>query len=69
MITVAARETRHDDLPEPVGGLDIVNETIASLDLEIAIEDQRLKVAVLGIHLGKTQDAPFEPTKKKWALA
>jgi hypothetical protein len=68
MITLAPRESKHEDLPEQVGGIDVLNETIASLDLKIEVEDQRLKVYVQGIYIGKTQEAPFEGTQKKWSL-
>ena len=68
MITLAPKESKNQDLPEPVEGIDLTNETIASLDLKIEVEDKRLKVYVQGIYIGKTQDAPFEGTKKKWSL-
>ncbi len=69
MITVAPRQNRSEDLPVQVGGLDITNETIASIDLNIEVEGDRLKVSVQGVYLGKTQDAPFENTKKSWKLS
>ena len=68
MITLAPRESKHEDLPEPVAGLDVLNETIAAIDLKIEIDEQRLKVTVQGIYIGKTQETPFEGTKKKWTL-
>jgi hypothetical protein len=68
MITLSPRESKHEDLPEPVGFLDVLNETIASLDLKIEVVDQRLQVTIQGIYIGKTQEAPFEGTKKKWSL-
>ena len=68
MITLAPRESKHEDLPEAVGGLDVLNETIAAIDLKIEIDEQRLKVTVQGIYIGKTQETPFEGTKKKWTL-
>jgi hypothetical protein len=68
MISLAPKESKQETLPEPVGGLVLSNETIASIDLEIEIEGGNLKLTVEGIYLGKTQDAPFEGTKKKWTL-
>ena len=68
MITLAPKENKTEDLPQPVEGIDLTNETIASLDLKIEVEGKRLKVYVQGIYIGKTQETPFEGTKKKWAL-
>ena len=68
MITVAPRETRQEALPEQVGSLILTNETIASIDLNIEIDEGNLKVTVQGLYLGKTQETPFNGTKKKWNL-
>jgi hypothetical protein len=68
MIKLAPRETKLEALPEPVGGLSLSNETIASIDLDIEVEDGTLKVTIQGIYLGKTEETPFEATKKKWKL-
>lgn len=68
MLTLAPRENRQEPLPEQVGGLTLSNETIASIDLSIEIEGGNLKIAINGIYLGKTQEAPFEVSKKKWVL-
>jgi len=68
MITLAPRESKNEDLPVQVGGIDITNDTIASIDLNIEVVDQRLKISVQGIYLGKPQDQPFEGTKKTWHL-
>ena len=68
MITLSPRESKREDLPQPVEGIDVLNETIGSLDLKIEVEDQRLKISIQGIYIGKTQEAPFEGTKKKWSL-
>jgi hypothetical protein len=68
MIKLAPRETKQESLPEPVGGLSLSNETIASIDLDIEVEDGNLKVTIQGIYLGKTEETPFEATKKKWKL-
>jgi hypothetical protein len=68
MITLAPRENKHEDLPQPVGGIDLLNETIASLDLNIEVVDQRLRVTVQGIYIGKTQEPAFEGSKKTWQL-
>lgn len=69
MITLSPKETKNETLPEPIQDLTINNETLASLDVDIAIENQTLKVTLTGIHLGKPQEAPFEPVKKKWTLS
>jgi hypothetical protein len=68
MITLAPRENRPEALPQQVGDLVLSNETIASIDLNIEIDEGTLKVTVQGVYLGKTQEAPFEETKKKWHL-
>lgn len=68
MIKLSPRENKHEDLPQPVEGLDLLNETIASLDLNIEIVDQRLRVTVQGIYIGKTQEPDFEGSKKTWRL-
>ena len=68
MIKLAPRETKQESLPEPVGGLSLSNETIASIDLDIEIGNDNLKVTIQGIYLGKIEETPFEATKKKWKL-
>jgi hypothetical protein len=68
MIKLAPKESQVHELPEPAGGLVLSNETIASIDLDIEIEGGNVKVTVQGIYLGKTEEAPFEATKKKWKL-
>jgi len=68
MIALAPKESKQETLPEPVGVLVLSNETIASIDLKIEIEGNNLKLTVEGIYLGKTQEAPFEGSKKKWIL-
>lgn len=68
MITLAPKESKPETLPQQVGELVLSNETIASVDLKVEIEDSRLKVTIEGISLGKTQETPFEDTKKTWRL-
>jgi hypothetical protein len=68
MIKLAPKESQVHELPEPAGGVVLSNETIASIDLHIEVEDGNLKVTIQGIYLGKTEETPFEATKKKWKL-
>jgi hypothetical protein len=68
MIKLAPKESQVHDLPEPAGGLVLSNETIASIELGAVFEDGKLKVTIHGIYLGKTEETPFESTKKKWHL-
>ena len=69
MITLTPKETKNETLPEPIGALVVNNETLASLDVNIEIENQTLKITLSGIHLGKQQEPQFEASKKKWILA
>lgn len=68
MIKLAPKESQVHELPEPAGGLVLNNETIASIDLNLEIDRGTLKVTVQGIYLGKTDETPFEGSKKKWIL-
>lgn len=68
MTKLAPKETSQNELPQQVGGLYLVNNTIAAIDYEAEIEDGNLKVTIQGIYLGKTEETPFEATKKKWKL-
>lgn len=68
MITITPKEVKQEALPQPVEYLILTNETLASIDADIEIEDKSLKIIIRGIYLGKPQDTPFEGTKKKWTL-
>ena len=68
MINLAPKETKSETLPEPIQNLVLSNETLGSLDIDIEIENQTMKVTLTGIYLGKTPEPTFENSKKKWIL-
>jgi len=68
MINLAPKQTQNEALPEPVESLVLNNETIALVDLDIELEDKILKITVKSLHIGSTQEAPFESKKKRWNL-
>jgi len=69
MINLAPKQTQTEQIPDPVESLVLNNETIALIDLEVELEDKVLKITVKGLHIGATQDAPFENKKKKWIMS
>jgi len=68
MLKLAPKESKADELPEPVGGLVMVNETIAGIDYEAAIEGSTLKLTIKGLHIGNMAEPEFQPVKKTWVL-
>ena len=68
MIKLMPREQKGEDLPEPVQGLRLVNESVAQLDLEVEMEAGVLEVKVVGIYLGKTVEAPYQEAPPRWKL-
>ena len=69
MIKLAPKESQAHTLPQPSSELILSNETMASVDLDIEMNDNTLKVIIKGLYLGQTQEAPFENTKKHWKLS
>jgi hypothetical protein len=63
------KEQFQSDLPEQVGGLLFINETLASVDYEAEIEGGKLRIVLKGLYLGKTEEPPSREASKKWTLA
>lgn len=68
MILLLPREQKSQELPEPVGTVVLVNETMARLDIEAEVEGGILTIKVEGLYLGGTVEAPFDEAKKVWKL-
>lgn len=68
MIILLPKEQKSHELPEPVGTVVLVNETMARMDVEAEVEGGVLTIKVEGLYLGGTVEAPFEETKKVWKL-
>ena len=68
MISLQPRETKTNDLFEPVQVVVLVNESMARLDVEAWEEEGTLVIKIAGIYLGAPVAAPFEGAKPKWEL-
>ena len=65
---LAPKQTHPQELPEQIGALVLVNDTIASVDLGLEVENGTLKIVVQGLQIGKTQEPQEELQKKKWKI-
>jgi len=65
---LSPRQTESHDLPEAVQGLTVVNETIATVDMAMELQDGVLRIHVAGITLGKSAEAPQAEVPKVWKL-
>lgn len=68
MIILLPREQKSNELPEPVGTVVLVNETMARMDVEAEVEGGVLTLKVEGLYLGGTVEAPFQEAKQVWKL-
>lgn len=68
MISLQPRETKANDLPEPVRTVVLINESMARLDVSAEADEGTLVITIAGIYLGAPVAAPFDGAKPKWKL-
>ena len=62
------RETNRQELPQPVGSLVLVNDTVAVLDVSLELSEGLLTIKVNTITLGAPSPEATPPGKKVWEI-